>query len=207
MAETATDQQHLHLRDLTTLRLGGPPDRLVTATSDDDLVEAVRRADADGTPVLVLAGGSNVVIADDGFRGLVVHVATRGIVQETDTCSGATVTVAAGESWDDLVARAVDRGWAGIEALSGIPGSVGATPIQNVGAYGQEVSQTIASVRCWDRQAGEVRTLFNRDCRFTYRHSAFKGTDRFVVLDVLFQLRLGDLSAPIGYADLARGLG
>ena len=137
MAETATDQQHLHLRDLTTLRLGGPPDRLVTATTDDDLVEAVRRADADRTPVLVLAGGSNVVIADDGFRGLVVHVATRGIVQESDTCSGATVTVAAGESWDALVARAVDRGWAGIEALSGIPGSVGATPIQNVGAYGQ----------------------------------------------------------------------
>ncbi len=110
-------------------------------------MEAVRRADADGTPVLVLAGGSNVVVADDGFRGTVVHVATRGIVQESDACSGATVTVAAGETWDDLVVQAVDLGWVGIEALSGIPGSVGATPIQNVGAYGQEVSQTVAQVR------------------------------------------------------------
>ena len=208
MAETATDQRHVHLRDLTTLRLGGPADRLVTATSDDDVVEAVRRADADRTPVLVLAGGSNVVIADDGFRGLVVHVATRGIVQETDTCSGATVTVAAGESWDDLVARAVDRGWAGIEALSGIPGSVGATPIQNVGAYGQEVSQTVAQVRTWDRHHNRIVTLAAADCGFGYRTSRFKAEPgRYVVLGVRFQLALGDLGAPVGYAELARTLG
>ena len=208
MAETATDQRHVHLRDLTTLRLGGPADRLVTATSDDDVVEAVRRADADRTPVLVLAGGSNLVVADDGFRGTVVHVATRGIVQESDACSGATVTVAAGETWDDLVVRAVDRGWAGIEALSGIPGSVGATPIQNVGAYGQEVSQTVAQVRTWDRHHNRIVTLAAADCGFGYRTSRFKAEPgRYVVLGVRFQLALGDLGAPVGYAELARALG
>jgi len=159
VAETATVQRHVHLAELTTLRVGGPADRLVTATCDDDVVEAVRRADADRTPVLVLAGGSNLVVADDGFRGTVVHVATRGIVQESDACSGVTVTVAAGETWDDLVVRAVDLGWAGIEALSCIPGSVGATPIQNVGAYGQEVGDTIVCVRAYDRRAGAVETL------------------------------------------------
>jgi UDP-N-acetylmuramate dehydrogenase len=129
------------------------------------------------------------------------------VVESADGCGGVNVRVAAGEPWDDLVARAADEGWVGIEALSGIPGSVGATPVQNVGAYGQEVAQTIAQVRVWDRYGQQVVTVANADCRFTYRHSAFKGTDRFVVLDVLFQLRLGDLSSPIGYADLARGLG
>ena len=208
MAETATDQRHVHLRDLTTLRLGGPADRLVTATSDDDVVEAVRRADADRTPVLVLAGGSNVVVADDGFRGTVVQVATRGVVQESDACSGATVTVAAGENWDDLVAQAVDLGWAGIEALSGIPGSVGATPIQNVGAYGQEVSQTVAQVRTWDRHDNRIATLAATDCGFGYRTSRFKAEPgRYVVLGLRLQLALGQLGAPVGYAELARTLG
>ena len=208
MAETATDQRHVSLRELTTLHLGGPADRLVTATSDDDVVEAVRRCDADGTPVLVLAGGSNVVVADEGFRGTVVHVATRGVVEESDACSGATVTVAAGETWDDLVVQAVDRGWVGIEALSGIPGSVGATPIQNVGAYGQEVSQTVAQVRTWDRREDRVTTLAAADCGFGYRTSRFKADPgRYVVLGVRFQLALGDLGAPVGYAELARTLG
>jgi len=208
VAETATDQRHVSLRELTTLHLGGPADRLVTATSDDDVVEAVRRCDADGTPVLVLAGGSNVVVADEGFRGTVVHVATRGVVEESDACSGATVTVAAGETWDDLVVQAVDRGWVGIEALSGIPGSVGATPIQNVGAYGQEVSQTVAQVRTWDRREDRVTTLAAADCGFGYRTSRFKADPgRYVVLGVRFQLALGDLGAPVGYAELARTLG
>ena len=207
MAETATDQRHVSLRELTTLHLGGPADRLVTATSDDDVVEAVRRCDADGTPVLVLAGGSNVVVADEGFRGTVVHVATRGVVEESDACSGATVTVAAGETWDDLVVQAVDRGWVGIEALSGIPGSVGATPIQNVGAYGQEVSQTVAQVRTWDRREDRVTTLAAADCGFGYRTSRFKADPgRYVVLGVRFQLALGDLGAPVRYAELARAL-
>jgi UDP-N-acetylmuramate dehydrogenase len=127
---------------------------------------------------------------------------------EQDSCGGAMVTVAAGESWDGLVARAVDEGWIGLEALSGIPGSVGASPVQNVGAYGQEVSQTIASVRCWDRVLRGQRTFFNADCRFGYRTSRFKqDPGRHVVLDVTFQLRLGDLGAPVRYAELARALG
>jgi UDP-N-acetylmuramate dehydrogenase len=177
-------------------------------------VDAVREVDDADEPLLLVAGGSNLLVADDPVPGTVVRVATRGIVVESlDDCSGVTVRVAAGEPWDELVARAVIEGWVGIEALSGIPGSTGATPVQNVGAYGQEVAQSIASVRVWDRAGQRVQTVANADCRFGYRHSAFKGvpfngpTGRFVVLDVTFQLRLGELSAPIGYADLAGGLG
>lgn len=201
------------LRDHTTLRLGGPAGRWVEAASDDELVAAVSAADAAGEPVLVLGGGSNLVVADDGFRGTVVHVATRGVVADVDdsgdpSCSGATVTVAAGESWDGLVAHAVERGWSGIEALSGIPGSVGATPIQNVGAYGQEVSQTIARVRVWDRVLRGVRSFAAGECEFGYRSSRFKADPgRHVVLDVTFQFRMGSLAAPVRYAELARVLG
>ncbi len=201
------DGPGVRLADLTTLRVGGPVERLVTATTTDELVDAVREVDDADEPLLLLAGGSNLLVADGPVPGTVVRIATRGItVEQVDECSGASVRVAAGESWDGLVARAVDEGWVGVEALSGIPGTVGATPVQNVGAYGQEVSQTIAQVRVWDRLGQQVVTVAGADCRFTYRHSAFKGTDRYVVLDVLFQLRLGDLSAPVGYADLARGL-
>ena len=196
------------LADLTTLRLGGPARELVHATTEAELVDAVRRADESGTPSLVLAGGSNVVVADDGFDGVVVHVETTGVRVEQDTCGGAMVTVAAGEGWDALVARAVDSGWLGVEALSGIPGSTGATPIQNVGAYGQEVADTIASVRCWDRKLRGQRTFFAADCSFGYRTSRFKqDPGRHVVLDVTFQLRLGDRSAPVRYAELARTIG
>lgn len=196
------------LAELTTLRLGGPARRMVEVTTEPELVEAVRTADAVGEPVLLVAGGSNLVVADDGFAGTVVHIATRGVtVQAADMCGGAQVTVAAGEPWDDLVDRAVTEGWSGIEALSGIPGSTGATPIQNVGAYGQEVAETIARVRTWDRRRGQVRTFFNSDCGFGYRTSAFKGDDRYVVLDVTFQLPLGAAGAPVRYAELARHLG
>ncbi len=196
------------LADLTTLRLGGPARRLVHATTEAALVEAVRTADEAGTPVLLVAGGSNLVIADAGFDGIVVRVATSGVEVEQDLCSGAMVTVAAGESWDPFVAQAVSRGWVGVEALSGIPGSIGATPVQNVGAYGQEVSQTIASVRCWDRVERAQRTFAADGCGFGYRTSRFKqDPDRYVVLAVTFQLRLGDLSAPVAYAELARTLG
>jgi UDP-N-acetylmuramate dehydrogenase len=195
------------LADLTTLRLGGPARRVVEVASEADIVDAVRAADTAGEPVLVVAGGSNLVVADDGFDGTVVHVVTRGVaVTAADTCGGAAVTVAAGEPWDDLVARAVHEGWSGVEALSGIPGSTGATPIQNVGAYGQEVSETIARLRAWDRRRGEVRTFFAADCGFGYRTSAFKGHDRYVVLDVTFQLALGAAGAPVRYAELARRL-
>jgi len=157
--------------------------------------------------LLVVAGGSNLVISDEGFAGSVVRIATRGITVESTDSYGATVRVAAGEVWDDVVVRAVAEGWSGIEALSGIPGCAGATPIQNVGAYGQEVAQAIASVRLWDRREQQVRTFANADCQFTYRHSLFKVEPRYVVLDVVFQLRLATLSEPVAYADLARALG
>jgi UDP-N-acetylmuramate dehydrogenase len=202
------------LRDHTTLRLGGPARDWVEATTEREVVDAVRRLDAAGEPVLVLAGGSNLVVADEGFDGTVVKVATSGIAPDSDdpddlACLGAvTVTVAAGETWDALVARAVDAGWVGIEALSGIPGSVGATPIQNVGAYGQEVSETLASVRTWDREQGRLRTFAAADCGFGYRTSRFKEEPgRFVVLDVTFLLKQGSLGAPVRYAELAATLG
>ncbi len=195
----------------TTLRLGGPAGRFVSATTEAELVEAVRRADAAGEPLLILGGGSNLVVSDAGFPGTVVAVATRGTVADTGdeaSCGGVLVTVAAGEPWDDLVARAVESGWVGVEALSGIPGSVGATPIQNVGAYGQEVAQTVASVRTWDRTTARVQTFANADCGFGYRTSRFKAEpDRYVVLSVTFQFRQGDLGAPVAYAELARTLG
>ena len=192
----------------TTLRLGGPAARYLAVDTEDALVEAVAAADAAGEPLLLLAGGSNLVVADDGFPGTVLHVRTRGVAPETDTCGGAVVTVAAGETWDDLVARAVAEGWVGAEALSGIPGSVGATPIQNVGAYGQEVADTIARVRCWDRRDRVVRTVPAGDCGFGYRTSRFKeDPDRHVVLSVTFQFRLGDLGEPVRYGELARALG
>ena len=198
----------MDLAELTTLRLGGPAAEVVDAATEDALVEAVRSADEAGRPVLLVAGGSNLVVADAGFDGTVVRVLTRGVAVDADACSGATVTVQAGESWDALVARAAVEGWVGLEALSGIPGSVGATPVQNVGAYGQEVAQTIVSVRTLDRSSGRVRTFAAADCGFAYRHSRFKAEpDRFVVLAVTFQLRLGDLSAPVAYAELAARLG
>lgn len=193
---------------LTTMRVGGPAATLVTAETTDEIVAAVREVDASGQDLLVVSGGSNLVVADDGFGGVVVRIANRGItVESQDACSGVFVTVAAGEPWDEFVAHAVAQGWSGVEALSGIPGLTGATPVQNVGAYGQEVAQTIARVRVYDRAKGEVRTFAGADCAFTYRHSRFKGTDRYVVLEVSFQLALGDLSAPVAYADLARQLG
>jgi len=201
------------LADHTTLRLGGLARTWTTATTEAEVVAAVSAADDVGQPVLVLGGGSNLVVADADFAGTVVAVATTGITADVDEeagpgCGGALVTVAAGESWDDVVATAVRRGWVGLEALAGIPGSTGATPIQNVGAYGQEVAQTIARVRVWDRHERAVRTFAAADCGFAYRHSRFKAEpDRHVVLDVTFQLRQGTLSAPVGYAELARTLG
>lgn len=198
----------VNLADLTTLRLGGPAGQFLVADSESRLLDIVRVNDQSGDGLLLVAGGSNLVVADEGYPGTVVHVVTRGTDVEVDDCSGATVTVAAGEPWDGLVARAVSEGWVGLEALSGIPGSVGATPIQNVGAYGQEVADTIASVRVYDRYEAAVRTFAAADCDFSYRHSRFKADPgRYVVLSVTFSLRLGDLGAPVAYAELARTLG
>jgi UDP-N-acetylmuramate dehydrogenase len=193
----------VRLSELTTLRLGGPAARYVEAGSEEAVIEAVTAADRAGEPVLVLAGGSNVVVADDGFAGTVVRIATRGVAHD-----GATLEVAAGEPWDPLVADCVARGLAGVECLAGIPGSVGATPIQNVGAYGQEVAETIRAVRVLDRADGAVHVLAPADCGFTYRSSAFKREPgRWVVLAVRFALERSERSAPIRYPELARAVG
>jgi UDP-N-acetylmuramate dehydrogenase len=196
------------LSELTTLRLGGPAARLVEAADADAVVDEVRRADRAGEPLLVLAGGSNVVVADEGFPGTVLHVASRGIERRDGPDGRVLLEVAAGEPWDPFVARCVGDGLAGVECLSGIPGSVGATPIQNVGAYGQEVAETVLSVRVLDRERDEVTELAAAACGFTYRSSAFKRTPgRWVVLAVTFALEPSGRSAPIRYAELARRLG
>ncbi|MDG9716992.1 UDP-N-acetylmuramate dehydrogenase [Streptomyces sp. DH24] len=199
--------QELHdapLGPLTTFRLGGPATRLVTATTDAEVIAAVRDADATGTPLLIIGGGSNLVIGDKGFEGTALRIATRGV-----ELTGTRLELAAGEVWTDAVARTVEAGLAGIECLSGIPGSAGATPIQNVGAYGQEVSSTITEVIAYDRGSGETVTLRNEECDFSYRHSRFKADpERYVVLRVRFELEDADgLSAPIKYAETARALG
>jgi len=205
------EEQGVPLSALTTMRVGGPARRLVTAATTDELVDAIREVDDADEPLLVIAGGSNLVVSDEGFAGSVVRVATSGVSVETaghGSGSGVvSVRVAAGEVWDDVVTQAVAQGWSGIEALSGIPGCAGATPVQNVGAYGQEVAQVISAVRVWDRREQQVRTFDNAGCQFTYRHSLFKAEPRYVVLEVLFQLELSPLSGPVAYADLARALG
>ena len=198
------------LADHTTLRIGGPARSWLEPDTEADLIDVVRTADETGQPLLVLGGGSNVVVADAGFDGTVVHTGgLRGArADDVAACSGAFMTVAAGEPWDAFVATTIGAGQVGIEALSGIPGLVGATPIQNVGAYGQEVSQTIARVRVYDRKERRVVTRSAVECHFGYRTSVFKAfPDRFVVLTVSFQFRLGTLSAPVRYAELARTLG
>ncbi|MFF1919220.1 UDP-N-acetylmuramate dehydrogenase [Streptomyces sp. NPDC058221] len=199
--------QELHdapLAPLTTFRLGGPATRLLTATTDAEVVDAVRAADDSGTPLLVIGGGSNLVIGDKGFDGTALRIATKGFVLD-----GATLELAAGEIWTDAVARSVEAGLAGLECLAGIPGSAGATPIQNVGAYGQEVSSTITEVVAYDRHSRETVTIPNVECDFSYRHSRFKAEpDRFVVLRVRFGLEeAGGLSAPLKYPETARAMG
>ncbi len=201
------------LAPYTTLRVGGPTPALTTAETEAELLSVLRAADRDTAPgrgpARILGGGSNVLIGDDGVDGPVIRVATRGIRPDVSGCSGAVVTVAAGENWDALVARAVAEGWGGgIECLAGIPGLVGASPIQNVGAYGCEVAQIIATVRTWDRFADRQVTFAAADCAFAFRSSRFKSDpNRYLIIDVTFQLPLGSLSAPIRYPELARTLG
>ncbi|NLU77195.1 UDP-N-acetylmuramate dehydrogenase [Micromonospora sp. HNM0581] len=192
------------LAQYTTLRLGGPAERVVTATSADEIVNQVRQA---GTQILLLAGGSNVVIGDSGFSGTVVLVRSRGLRVLTEDEQTVTVRVEAGEPWDELVAATVRNGWSGLECLSGVPGSTGATPIQNVGAYGQEVAETITAVQVYDRVAGTVGQVEAADCGFAYRSSIFKHSERWVVLSVDFRLTRSPLSGPVRYAELARALG
>lgn len=196
------------LAEHTTLRIGGPAQRLLVLDSEAELTETVRDLDGAGEPVLILGGGSNMLVGDAGFAGTVIKVATRGIDADVASCSDAVVTVAAGEPWDPLVAYAVAQEWSGLEAMSGIPGLVGASPMQNVGAYGADVASVITMVRTLDRTTGKIKTFFPVGCRFGYRTSRFKTEPgRWVVLSVTFQLRLGSLSAPVRYPELARTLG
>jgi UDP-N-acetylmuramate dehydrogenase len=196
------------LADYTTLGLGGPAEAFADAPTDAALIDAVTAADASGEPVLILGGGSNLVIADDGFPGTVVHVSTRGAGYAAAADDQVDVTVAAGEDWEDVVAAAVAEGLAGLECLSGIPGRAGATPIQNVGAYGHEVAEVITNVRVFDRQAKQVQVIPNASCGFAYRTSYFKRNPaRYVVLGVTYRLTRGSLSMPVKYAELAAELG
>jgi UDP-N-acetylmuramate dehydrogenase len=196
------------LSDLTTLHVGGPASTLVHATTEAELIAAVRAADKSGQPVLMLGGGSNLLVSDQGFPGTVIRIETSGNSYEIDACSGGTVTVAAGEDWDAFVQFAIAKGLANLESLSGIPGTVGGAPIQNIGAYGHEASEVIARVRAFDRKEDRVTTFAAIDCEFGYRTSKFKTEkDRWVILDVTFQLRRGEMSLPIKYSELARALG
>jgi UDP-N-acetylmuramate dehydrogenase len=201
------------LSQLTTAAVGGPAGKYVEARTEAEIIDAVRTADAAGEPLLIIGGGSNLLISDDGFPGTVVRIASEGfLVNAEDSCGGVSVVVQAGHNWDALVNHAVLHAWSGIEALSGIPGATGATPVQNVGAYGSDVSQTIAAVRTWDRHRNAVQTFTSSELKFGYRDSILKqttvnGSPRYVVLTVEFQLPLGRMSAPIRYAELARSLG
>nr|WP_233576587.1 UDP-N-acetylmuramate dehydrogenase [Saccharopolyspora rhizosphaerae] len=194
------------LAEFTTLRLGGPATGLVVAATDDELVDAVRAADEGGHRLLVLGGGSNLVVADEGFAGHVVRIATKG--REYDNLGDGVVqlTAEAGEDWDDVVADAVAQGLGGLECLSGIPGLAGATPVQNVGAYGVEISDLLVSVDLLDRRTGRVRTVQAADLGLTYRSSVLKHSDAAVVLRARFRLHDSGLSAPIRYGELARAL-
>ena len=193
----------VELAGLTTLRIGGPAGHYFEADSEQTLIAAVRDAEGHGEQLLILGGGSNLVVADEGYPGTVVRVGLRGL-----TVRDGLLSAAAGEVWDAVVARSVDEGLAGIECLSGIPGLAGATPIQNVGAYGQDVSQTVVLVEAYDRAGGAMAVLDRADCAFSYRHSAFKGDPRYVVTSVHFQLEdLGGLSKPVMFRDVADALG
>ena len=194
------------LAPLTTLGIGGTARRLVTAHTEDEVVEALREADAAGERVLVLGGGSNLVLPDEHFDGTVVRVLSHGLRSRREG-DDVMLEASAGEDWDGFVALCVADRLVGVECLSGIPGLVGGTPVQNVGAYGQDVSQTVSSVRVLDRTTGEVGRVDAAGCGFSYRHSAFKGSDRRVVLAVEFRLSVGGLSAPLRYAELARAVG
>lgn len=201
------------LSTLTTAAVGGPAGKYLEARTEAEIIDAVRTADAAGEQVLIIGGGSNLLISDDGFPGTVVRIASEGFaVSAEDSCGGVAVVVQAGHNWDALVEHAVLHAWSGIEALAGIPGATGATPVQNVGAYGSDVSQTIAAVRTWDRTRNAVQTFTNSELKFGYRDSILKqtthhGSPRYIVLTVEFQLPLGRMSAPIRYAELARSLG
>ena len=218
-----SDVRPTTLAELTTLRVGGPVGTYVEATTQSELTEAIREADAAGTPVLVIGGGSNIMASDAGFDGLVIRDARAEVSLVSDSvCGGVEVTATAGTTWDDLVREAIASQWAGFAPLSGIPGTVGAAPVQNVGAYGAEVAELIASVRAWDRLRNRVVWLALGELGLAYRDSRLKQsltdteagggrlwgpTGRWVVLDATFAVRQGSLSSRIAYSQLAGALG
>ena len=199
-------QENVPLAPFTTIGIGGPARYFAKATTVDQIREGVAWASSHSQPLFILGGGSNLLVSDEGYKGLVLHLDLRGTVVESED-EFATVKVAASEPWDSFVATAVAHRWAGIECLSGIPGSTGATPIQNVGAYGQDVSETIIRVEALDRTRDRVITLTNRECRFGYRASLFKNQerDRYVVLNVTFRLKVGG-AASVRYPELRKYL-
>lgn len=216
--------ESLLLKDWTTLGVGGPAEKLVRAHSEAEIIETVKAADAAGTPVMMLGGGSNIVAGDAGFAGIVIRDMRSEIKLTHDSaCGGISFTATAGVAWDELVATAVEREWGGgLEALSGIPGTVGAAPMQNIGAYGQEVADSIASIRVYDRLLERTKTIFASDMEAGYRTSIFKRsvTDpslsqgrlwgpsgRWIILSVEFATRAASISAPIAYQELANKLG
>jgi len=194
------------LSKYTSLRVGGPATKIVQVSTEAQIIAAIEEAGE--TPILIMGGGTNVLIADKGFEGTVIRISNNSVQSEVDACSGATLTIGAGEDWDVFVQTTINSGFAGLETLSGIPGTVGAAPIQNIGAYGHEVSEFITRVRTYDRELKEIYTFTNSQCEFTYRNSYFKAhPGRYVVLDVQFQLRVGEFSAPITYLELSKKLG
>ncbi|KRO40439.1 MAG: UDP-N-acetylenolpyruvoylglucosamine reductase, partial [Actinobacteria bacterium BACL4 MAG-121022-bin9] len=181
--------------------------KIVHAHSEAELIEFVKAADSAKEPILILGGGSNLLISDAGFAGTVIRVESKGNALDYDACSGGMIEVSAGEDWDKFVEISIEKGFADLESLSGIPGTVGGAPIQNIGAYGHEVSETIARVKTYDRSKGKVKTFTNTECKFSYRNSIFKEQPgRYVILTVTFQLRKGAQSLPITYAELAKQL-
>ncbi len=194
------------LSDYTSLRVGGPAKKFVDVSSEAEIIAAIEAAG--DSPILIMGGGTNILVSDSGFEGTVIHISNNSLKSEVDACSGATLRIGAGENWDEFVAMTIERGFAGLESLSGIPGTIGASPIQNIGAYGHEVAEYITRVRTYDRIAKGIKTFTNSECEFSYRNSHFKAhPGRYVVLDVQFQLRIGEMTAPIMYAELAAKLG
>ena len=204
------------LAELTTIGVGGKIGELVEARTEAEIIGAIEEADDAGRQLLVVGGGSNILASDDDFDGVVVRDMRREISTVDESfCGGGEMRVTAGAPWDEVVAYSIEQGWMGMEALSGIPGSTGAAPVQNIGAYGQEVSGVVTSVRVYDRLKKRPDTLFLTDLKLGYRSSILKESmagewgpsPRWIILDVSFQLRLATLSSPIRYAQLATKLG
>lgn len=193
----------MRFADLTTFHIGGEIKQFVDGISEEIILKTI----TESKDVQIIGGGSNILVSDEPYEGVVLKINTKGSELDYDACSGGMITVAAGVEWDAFVKQSVDAGFVGLEMLSGIPGKVGAAPIQNIGAYGQELRNVVARVRTWDRVTKEQKTFTANQCGFGYRTSIFKeNADRYVVLDVTFQLKKGELSLPIEYPELATSL-